>query len=227
MKRITVLLVLLALSVVPAHGKKAGGWTDPSGDAGSAYNAQPIPGAEQGGFDLVEGTVAAKGKNLVFTVTSAEMPEFGTLPEAVRFLWAFAVDGESYRVTAKRVEVGKPSPVTQENTDQIGQVYTEGFFRLEGDCGTAQTVGTVSFIECHTLGYVEGSFDPASKSFSFMVPLKDVKAKPGSTITAGAGDAATLCYGGPICWTSHVAERSSDRTIIDIASWTTAYKIPK
>jgi hypothetical protein len=226
-KKLLVAAACLALAAAPATGKGGGTWVDPAGDAGSAYNAQPVPGAEQGGFDLIEGSVARKGKNLVFTVTSAEMPPFATLPEAVRFMWAFAIDGESYRVTAKSAEVGKPSPVTQENADQIGKVYTDGFFRLEGDCGTAATAGPLQFVECHTLGYVEGTFDPANKSFSFSVPMKAVKAKPGSVVTAGTGDAVTLCYGGPICWTSHTAERSSDRTLIDIASWTTAYKVPR
>jgi hypothetical protein len=158
-------------------------------------------------------------------VTHADMPPAGSLPEGFRFMWSFAVKGVSYRVTAKSVEIGKPNPVDQSGVDQIGKVYPAGFFRLEGNCGSIP-VGSVSAVTCPTIAYLEGTFDAAAKSFTFSVPMKDIKAKPGSIVTTGAGDAATLCKA-TACWTSHTAERSLDATVIDSASWTTSYKIPK
>ena len=204
-------------------------WEDPSGDAGlmASEVGQPLPGMDQAGFDLVGGAIAVNKKNLDFTVTHAGMPPMGAPPEGFRFLWAFAVNNTSYRVTVKSVDVGKPNPVDQSDMDRIGQVNTDGFFRLEGDCGVSASAGGVSFIGCPTIAYLEGSFDAASNSFTFSVPMKDVKAKPGSVLTTGTGDSSTLCGGQAACWISHVAERSSDRTQIDLASWTTKYKIPK
>ncbi|MDP9068680.1 MAG: hypothetical protein M3N53_10115 [Actinomycetota bacterium] len=230
MRKIATLLLGAAVAaalISPAGAAKAKPvWTDNAGDSGATFFEQPIPGSEQGGFDLVSGAIAKNKANLDFTVTSSAMPPFKTLPEGVRFLWAFAVNGESFRVTAKAAEIGKPNPADQSNMDQIGKVYADGFFRLEGECG-ATTVGAVSLVGCKTLGYIPGKFDPASKSFTFSVPMKAVKAKTGSVIAAGAGDAATLCLGAAACWTSHVAERSSDRTVIDSAIWTTTYKVPR
>jgi hypothetical protein len=197
-------------------------WTDVSGDAD---NGQGLGTSIPGGFDLVSGTIAKNGSNLDFTVTHADMPPAGSLPEGFRFMWSFAVKGVSYRVTAKSVEIGKPNPVDQSGVDQIGKVYPAGFFRLEGNCGSIP-VGSVSAVTCPTIAYLEGTFDAAAKSFTFSVPMKDIKAKPGSVLTTGAGDAATLCKA-TACWTSHTAERSLDATVIDSASWTTSYKIPK
>src|SRR3712207_4974597 len=64
--------------------------------------------------------------NLDFTVTHADMPPTGSLPEGFRFMWAFAVNGENYRVTAKSAEIGKPNPVDQSGVDQIGKVHPSG-----------------------------------------------------------------------------------------------------
>ncbi len=226
MRKIGTLLlgacVLGALISPAGAAKPTKAWTDAPGDAG--LNGEAIPGFDQGGFDLTEGSITKNKSNLEFTVTSAAMPPMGALPELTRFMWAFAVDGVSYRVTAKSTEVGKPNPADQSNMDQIGKVYPNGFFRLEGDCGATSVGGSVSLVGCKTLGYLEGKFDPASKSFTFIVPMKSVKAKTGSVLTAGAGDASTLCAAAA-CWITHVAERSSDRTIIDTALWTTTYKV--
>ena len=199
-------------------------WEDASGDAD---NGQGTGASIPAGFDLVSGSIVKKGSNLEFTVTSADMLPSGSLPEGFRFLWAFAVGDVSYRVTVKSAEIGKPNPADQSNTDQIGKVYPNGFFRLEGDCGsTSPTGGNVSLVGCATLAYLEGSFDPAAKSFTFSVPMKAIKAKTGSVLSTGAGDSATLCSAAA-CWISHAGERSSDRTIIDAAIWTSTYKIPK
>lgn len=200
-------------------------WEDPVGDSGLVRDGGPIPGTEQGGFDLVSGSIERVKTDLVFTVTHSAMPPIGTLPETVRFMWAFAVGDESYRVTGKRAEIGKPNPINQQNTDQVGKVYTDGFFRLEGNCGTTASAGTVSFVDCEALEYISGVFDPAKKTLSFSVPMKSVNAKKGSVISMGSGDSSTLCFAGGACWTSHVGERSSDRTVIDAAMITGTYKV--
>lgn len=226
--------VLLAGAVVASLVSPAGAakstklWEDDAGDAGAtlADSGSAIPGLDLAGFDLVEGSIAKNKKNLEFTVTSAAMPPNGALPEGFRFLWAFAVDGESYRVTVKSADIGKPNPASQSDMDRIGKVDAQGFFRLEGNCG-ATPVANVSLIGCPTIGYLEGAFDPGSASFTFIVPMKAIKAKPGSVLTVGAGDSSTLCGGQAACWISHVVERSSDRTVVDAAVWTGKYKIPR
>jgi hypothetical protein len=57
-----------------------------------------------------------------------------------------------------------------------------------------------------------------------------VGAKTGSKITGSTGDGTGICDTGGgfhICWTTHVAERSLSTTVIDAATQTATYKVPK
>jgi hypothetical protein len=220
------LVLATALLVGVIGGAQAGAaktlWKDASGDVDFGGSG-PTPVGDASGFDLASGSITRKGANLVFTVKHASMPPFGEIPEAFRFMWGFTVNGKPFRVPAKRVEIGKPNPMTQEDTDQIGKVSPDGFFRLEGNCGST-VVGALNAINCHTLGYLKGVWDPAKSSFSFSVPMKVVKAKPGSKVGPGAGEEITICS---ICWVTHTAERSLDSTIVDSAAQTTTYKVPR
>lgn len=194
-------------------------WEDVAGDAdGAQGTGQSIPA----GFDLVSGTIVKNGTNLEFTVTHADMPPAGSLPEGARFLWAFSVGANSYRITAKSADIGKPDLLAGQTTDRVGQVDPTGHFRLEGDCKTGEPIGVLTPTNCAPLAYVEGAFDPATKSFTVMIPMKDVKAKKGSVIAAGSGESVAICA---LCWVSHIAERSLNTVIIDSAAMTGTYKV--
>jgi hypothetical protein len=197
-------------------------WEDATGDADNAQGlGQSIPG----GFDLVSGEVTRNGANLEFTVTMADMPPVGSIPEGFRFLWAFSVNGKvSYRITAKTADIGKPDVLGGETDERVGEVDTDGHFRLEGDCKAGETVGVLQPINCKPLAYIEGAFDPASSSLTAIVPLKLIKAKVGSVIGPGAGDATAICSAAA-CWVSHAAERSHSDTLIDVAIQSLSYKI--
>lgn len=201
-------------------GAPATVWEDPTGDAD---NAQGLGTSIPGGFDLVEGSIAKNKKNLEFTATHADMPPTGTVPEGVRFLWAFTVDGTNYRLTVKSADIGKPDVPAGQTSDRLGQVDAAGHFRLEGECVRDATL-PVGMINCPPLEYLEGSWDPASMSFTVIVPLKSVKAKTGSLIAGGSGETSSICQ---VCWVSHYAERSLNTTVIDSAAMASAYKVPK
>ena len=193
-------------------------FSDPVGDA--TIGGQ-TPANLPGGWDITEGAIERKGGNLEFTVTHGDMPPFGSMPEGTRFIWNFNVGTTPYRLTVKSVDLGKPDVATQSGTERIGRVDVAGHFRLEGECTTDNTL-PVGFVNCPVVGYYDGTFDPASMSFTAVIPLKDIKAKPGSKIIGG-GD--NICI---ICWVSHYAERSlSPTTIIDSAAQTVTYKVPK
>jgi hypothetical protein len=205
-----------------AYAKPKAVWTDATGDAHLGdVTAAPVFGGA--GFDLKGGSIDKKGKNLIFTAQHASLPPFGAVPEAVRFMWAFSVGSEHYRITAKRLNIGKPNPMTQEDTDQIGVVDPAGFFRLEGKC-TSTVVGALNAINCSTLGYLKGTWDAGKAAISIQIPMKMIKAKPGSKVGPGGGDAIAICS---ICWVTHAAERSLDATIIDDAAQTKVYKVPR
>ena len=199
--------------------------TDDAGDAGLASQAQPIPGADQAGFDIVGGTINKVGSNLEFTTESAAMPPNGALPEGFRYLWHFDVSGTQYRLTIKSADIGKPDVVANSGTERVGRVDTAGHFRLE-TCSEEPLPAVLTLINCNAIAYVEGAFDPAAATFTAIVPLKDLKAKTGSVVIPGTGGATgTGCQ---VCWVSHYAERSlTPHTIIDGAVMTKSYKVPK
>lgn len=205
----------------PAQAKPVTVMEDTAGDAGN--DTQPIPGMEQTGTDLISGTIEKQGKDIVFTVTHAVMPPVGSFPEGARLLYHFSVDGEQYRFTVKSLDIGKPDVIAMTGTERVGQVYTNGVYRLE-TC--AEMAAGITFVNCTTIEELEGAFDVAAKSVSWNLPMATVKAKTGSLIAGGTAWAAvTSCQ---ICWVPHYAERSlTPVTIIDFASQSVVYKVPK
>ena len=220
MKKLLATLItggLIFGAMTPAYAAPTEVWTDDSGDADIG---QGLGSSIPGGWDLASGAIEAKGKNIELTVTHHDMPPSGSAPEATRFLWNFMVGKEPFRLTAKSVDIGKPDVFTQTGTERIGRVDVQGHFRIEGACETV-SLG-LNFVNCPVVGYYDGFFDPAKKSFTAIIPMKDLKAKPGSVITVG-GD--NICV---ICWVSHYAERSlSPTTIIDSAVMAKTYKVPR
>ncbi|MEA2434607.1 MAG: hypothetical protein QOK47_119 [Actinomycetota bacterium] len=212
-------LLFAASSIAPAaEVKPTVVWEDPAGDADLGQGlGQSIPG----GWDLVSGTIQRVGADIQFTVTHADMPPVGSMPEATRFLWNFNVNKTPYRITAKSADIGKPDVIAGgTGQERVGHVDTAGHFRIEGECITDQTL-PVGQVNCPVVGYVTGTWDPASMSFTVVVPMKLIKAKPGSSIIGGGSQICT------ICWVSHYAERSLSTTIIDTTAQVVTYKIPK
>jgi len=220
MKKLVSLLLAggLILGVVAgAQAKPATVFTDDAGDA-TVEGRSPlnIPG----GWDITEGAIEAKGKDLLFTVTHGDMPPFGSMPEATRFLWNFTVNKKPYRLTVKSADIGKPDVIGGQTTERVGRVDLQGHFRIEGECVTDATL-PLQRVNCPPLGYFDGSFDPATMSFTAIIPMSVFKAKAGSVVGIGTEQICT------ICWVSHYAERSLNLTVIDEANQLKTYKIPR
>ncbi|MDQ3646477.1 MAG: hypothetical protein M3345_06010 [Actinomycetota bacterium] len=221
--------ILLALTACAVVATLAGAtsaapatlWKD---DAGDATVADQTPDLGGFGFDLASGQIEKKGADLVFTVTHTAMPASGTLPEGFRFLWAFSVNKVGYRITAKSADIGKPDVLNGQTTERVGRVDAQGHFRLEGECKADEPVGVIQPINCKPLAYVTGTFDPAAKSFSVVIPMKLIKAKPGAVVGPGVGDEIAICT---VCWITHTAERSREDTAIDSAIFSSTWKIPR
>lgn len=226
MKRLiaTAMAVGLLAALAPAaSAKPMTVWEDDEGDAflGDAALAPAFGGA---GFDITSGTLQATTDGMLeFTVAHASMPPVGNIPEAVRFLWAFSVDGTSYRLTVKRADIGKPDVAQGQTTERVGRADVSGHFRLEGDCARETNATPLAFINCKPLGYFEGTYSPADATFTFPVPFDAIGAKPGSAVGAGGGEAISICS---ICWVTHAAERSLGDSVIDGSAQTKTYTIP-
>ena len=200
---------------------------DPSGDADFRQGTgQSIPA----GLDVVSGSIAQDGKELEFVVTHADMPPTGSAGEGFRLIWGLTVGTTQYEITVKSFDVGKPDVIASvmgadpNGEERVGQVY-QGVARFE-ECGTI--VLGIQWSQCTALGYYEATFDPATKTVTWRVPLAIMKAKKGTTIAGGAGGrAATGCQ---ICWIAHYAERSlsstgPNSTVVDSATQTVTFKV--
>ena len=204
-----VLTASLAVGLVGSAnaGRPTTVFEDPSGDAGiqggSAVGEHAIPGFDQAGFDLVSGDIQRVGQNLEFRVTSAAMPATGSLPEGATFQWSFVVKGKRYRFTIKSQDIGKPDPVTQEGIERLGRIDIAGLFRLE-KCVQEADLSGVGVHRCKLVAFEDGLFDPATKSFSVLIPLKDIGASSGTVIEGDTGG-SQRCP----CWIMHTAERTS------------------
>ncbi|MFN2388420.1 MAG: hypothetical protein ABR575_02260 [Actinomycetota bacterium] len=196
-------------------------WKD---DVGDATLQGQTPDIGSFGFDLTKGSIAKDKSDLVFTIGHSAMPPSGTLPEGFRFMWAFAVGSKTYRITAKSADIGKPDLLAGQTTERVGRVDATGHFRLEGDCATGETIGVLAPLNCQPLAYLQGAFDAAAATITVTVPMKLVKAKPGSVVGPGLGDAIAICG---ICWVSHTAERSHQDTVIDLATMSSTWKVPR
>ncbi len=193
---------------------------DPAGDT-----AAPIPG----GFDLVSGSIAQDGKELEFVVTHADMPPTGSAGEAFRFIWGLTVGTAQYEMTVKSLDIGKPdvltSVITQDpyGEERIGKVY-QGVARFE-ECGSVSAApAPLTLATCEALGYYEATFDPATKTVTWRIPLSIMKAKKVTLIAGGAGTRATT--GCQICWVPQYAERSlTPYTIVDAATQIGTFKV--
>ena len=204
-----------------AHAAKAPAvlFEDPAADAN---NGGQLPASAPGGFDMTQGTVAVKGKDLEFVVHHADMPPVGSMPEAARLLYHIGSGSEQYRFTVKSFDIGKPDVVAGGvGQERIGQVY-QGVARLE-QCSEV-AAPNLTLVQCVTSVYAKATFDPAAKTVTWAVPLTALKAKKGTIISGGtSGAASTNCQ---VCWVPHYAERSlTPHTILDSAAITTTYKI--
>ena len=211
---------LLIGMLSPALAKPLTVMTDAAGDAGNQDSG--APGVDQGGFDLVKGSIEQKGKDLIWTVEHAAMPPSGSLPEGFRFMWHFTVNTtKQYRWTVKTADIGKPDVIANSGTERVGQAY-QGVARLE-ECVEQPGTG-VTLVNCNAIEYLEAAFDPATASFTITSPLKSLKAKKGSVIAGGTHAAgSTSCM---LCWVPHLVERSlTPQTIIDSAVQTKLVKI--
>lgn len=221
------LLVVGGAGAAKAKPKLVTVFEDASGDADFGKGVgQSIPG----GFDLLSGSIAQKGKDVEFVVTHADMPPSGSIGEGFRLVWGLTIGTDQYEMTVKSFDIGKPDVIASamgqspNGAERVGQVY-QGVARFE-ECGTI--VLGINWSQCTALGYYTATFDTAAKTVTWAIPLADMNAKKGTTIAGGAGGRAqTGCM---ICWVAHYAERSltstSDpHTIVDGATQMVTFKV--
>ena len=207
------------VGVASAQGKKSRAQDVGKDDAGDwGANADPTlaPIGDALGQELVGAAIGmadAKTVNLIIKVNS--LPPWGGIPESSRYGWDFTVDGTAFQISGAFTEFvrGVCNPL---HTGQCPPPQNPGmtpFFVRQGAC----TVGS----DCHVIGIVSATFDPATATITVPIPLKLLKAKPGSKIGPGAGAFGGTIYAAPALLVSSTAFP------IDTMIVTKTYKVPK
>ena len=180
------LLSPVASNAAPAGAKKVG--SDSTGDWGAHSALAHTPGQEVGGptgQDLTEAHIGMADKKTVnFIITVSGLPATGGVPEAVRYVWSFQVDGKrveldgrftNYSGRACDPAAGCPPP-----RDPGRQP-----FAVLGNCSGSGDDA------CEEVGVVEAAFSPADGTVTIPVPLKTLGARAGSKIAPYTSDLAS------------------------------------
>jgi hypothetical protein len=219
---LSIALVLSALAAVTgphiasAAPKPTVLGTDPADDWGT--NADPTLGPLGGplGQELVEASIAkADAKTLNFIIKVSMLPPWGGIPEISRYNWDFTAGSDAYQLTGGFTEYlrGVCNPLHTNACPPPADPGPQAFFLRQGPC----TVGA----ECHLLGTVQATFDPATGTITIPVPLSLIKAKPGTKIGPGTSTFGGSIYAAPAAFVSY-ASLPADTMVL-----TKTYTVPK
>ena len=177
---------LVAAFVLPASTATAGKkarivklGSDPAGDWGENAGAPLGPLGDALGQDITGAGMGADKKTLFFVINVNSLPPNGGAPEVSRYQWAFNVGGSAFELDGKWSNYSRGA--CDPTSGQCPPPRDPGMqpFVLRGNCVS----GTV--ITCEELGFVQGQFDAAKATITIPVPLKLIKAKPGSKVLGG------------------------------------------
>jgi hypothetical protein len=220
---ITVTAVAAALlvpaEVAGAQGKKAKAKVvgeDPADDWGEAVDPTLAPLGDVLGQEMVAASIGMADKKTVnFIITLNSLPPNGGVPELSRYTWDFLVDGEFTELDGKYTNYSRG--ICDPTSGQCPPPRDPGLypFFVRGNCGAVGSVTT-----CEELGLVEAVFDAEKATITIPVPLKLIKAKPGSKIAPG-----TNLFGGSIS-AAPSAIFTSAAMPMDLLLVTGTFKVP-
>jgi hypothetical protein len=167
---------------------------DDVGDWGANVDPQVAPLGDALGQDLVGASIGMADKKTVnFIIKVNSLPPTGGVPEVARYWWDFSVGKNVFELDGKFTNYSRGA--CDPTSGQCPPPRDPGMqpFLLRGNCGVDPAAGSVT--TCEELGLVQATFDTAKATITIPVPLKLLKAKPGTKI----GPAASLAaIGGPI-----------------------------
>jgi hypothetical protein len=193
--------------------------TDGAGDGPGRAEA-----ADAAGVDLLSADVSQPDPtkpSLLFEWKVTNLPSTGALPEFTFYRWGITVNGTTnYVLQAKFTNLVSTSYLDDPSAppSHVGTA-----FQLRGNCGPVN--GQVPVSNCHSLAWLEGGFDPATKTVHMSVPLGQTYAPalaPGAVVTPYNYDAQPIVAG----FTAGVANATTE----DGLDWDTdtvpSYTIP-
>jgi hypothetical protein len=193
--------------------------TDPANDWGANVDAQLAPIGDNLGQELVKASLARDGKNLNFIIQVNSLPPTGGVPEFSRYNWDFTVNGTAIQLSGGFTEYLRGTCNPTYNPAECPPPRDPGsapFFLRQGGCLLSAPPGP-----CEELAKVNGTFDVDTATITVPVPMKVIKAKPGSKIGPGVSALGGSIYSAPQAFISNSALPHDTMTI------TKTYKIPR
>lgn len=223
----SILVLALAASLLAAPGPASAArksksslkvvGTDKAGDWGCNQDCTLAPAAAALGQDLVKASIGlANPKTVAFVIGLDSLPPWGGIPEFSRYTWEFTVNGEAMQLSGAFTEyirgICNPTynPMICPPPRDPGQ---SPFFLRVGGC----TVGG----PCEEVGLLHAEFDAGAGTITIPVPLKMLKAKPGSKIGPGASLFGGTIYAAPAALVTSTAMPADTLTV------TKTFVVPK
>ena len=221
-----VALVTASLAGSPASAakgpkaKKVG--TDPAGDWGANVDSTIAPLGDALGQDLVGASIGMADKKTVnFILQLNALPPSGGIPEVTRYWWDFQVGKTVFELDGKFTNYSRGACDPTSGQCPPPRDPGQQPFLLRGDCAPDATANNVTV--CKEKGIVQASFDAGSGTITIPVPMKLLKAKPGSKI----GPAAPLTTVGGAITAAPAAFVTNASMPMDSLLQTKAFRIPK
>jgi hypothetical protein len=223
----SILILALAASLLAAPGPAAAArkaksslqvvGTDKAGDWGCNQDCTLAPAAAVLGQDLVKASIGlANPKTVHFVIGLDSLPPWGGIPEFSRYTWEFTAGGEAMQLSGAFTEyirgICNPAynPMICPPPRDPGSAP---FFLRVGGC----TVGG----PCEEVGLLHARFDAGSGTITIPVPLKMLKARPGSKIGPGASLFGGAIYAAPAAFVTNASLPADTLTV------TKTFVVPK
>jgi hypothetical protein len=218
-----VLAASLAAAAPSSAAKKAKPLTvgtDPAGDWGANVEATLAPLGEQLGQDLVKAEIVkADKKTLNFVIHVAALPPSDGVPEFSRYNWDFMVNGNPIQMSGAFTEYLRGTCNPTYNPTVCPPPRDPGsapFFLRQGGCLLGPPPGP-----CEELAKVNGTFDADKATITIPVPMKAIKAKPGTKIAPGVSSYGPAIYSTPAAFVSNATLPHDTMNVLK------TYKIPR
>lgn len=201
-------MLLSPIGVAEAKKKKKSGpvvvGKDPAGDWGANADPNIAPLGDVFGQDLVSATIEmADAKTVNFIIGLNALPPSGGMPEASRYTWDFAVDGnDPLEIDGKFTNYSRGA--CDPTSGQCPPPRDPGMqpFLVRGNCAPTDLVAT-TFTICEELAQVQAVFDAAAGTITIPVPLAAIDAKPGSKIAGAIGTFSTTVNAAPSAFATY------------------------
>ena len=183
-------------SVAQAKKKKKAGpvvvGTDPAGDFhGLDGDPQFAPLGDPLGADLVRTTIEkVDGETLNFVITVNQLQ---TIPEFIRYIWGFNVDGEYAELDGKYTNYSRGACDPTSGQCPPPRDPGQQPFLVRGNCGPDPNASNLTV--CEELGVVQAVRDTTAHTITIPVPADLIAAKPGSKITQGVSSFSSQAGG--------------------------------